>query len=112
MEQIQKDFDELEPKDRVQMYIQLLRFVVPTRVASTKKSGDFTVIITIGVNKEGHWFIVKCDVGRFTPTIVIDKLFEHVTKFRPLEVRGEKAALQQVLNDFIDKKNDRHRNIF
>ena len=71
---------------------------------SSKKSGDFTVIITIGVNKDGHWFIVKCDVGRFSPTTVIDKLFKHVVMFRPLEVRGEKAALQQVLNDFIDKR--------
>ena len=71
---------------------------------SKKQSGDFTVIITIAVNEEGHWFIVKCDVGRFNPSETMDKLFEHVTMFKPLEVRAEKAALQQVLDHFIDQR--------
>lgn len=71
---------------------------------SKKKSGDFTVIITIGVDENGHWWIVHIDVGRFSPTKTIDKLFDHVTKYKPLEVRAEKAALQQVLDDFIDTR--------
>lgn len=74
-------------------------------LAVTKKaSGDFTVIITIAVNEDGHWFIVKIDVGRFNPSETIDKLFKHVTMFKPLEVRAEKAALQQVLDHFIEEK--------
>lgn len=71
---------------------------------SKKKSADYTVIITIGVDDEGHWWIVKCDVGRITPTETINRLFNHVTAFKPLEVRAEKAALQQVLDDFIDTR--------
>ena len=71
---------------------------------SKKTSGDFTVIITIAVNEEGHWFIIKIDVGRFNPSQTIDKLFEHVRMFKPLEVRAEKAALQQVLDHFIEAK--------
>lgn len=71
---------------------------------SKKKEADFTVVMTIGVDNEGHWFIVKIDVGRIKPTQVIDILFEHVEKFKPLEVRAEKAALQQVLDDFIDTR--------
>jgi len=71
---------------------------------SKKQSGDYTTIITIGVDKNKHWWIVKCDVGRFNPTEVINKLFNHVAKFKPLETRAEKAALQQVLDHFIQQK--------
>jgi|GEM_PF-3153014 len=71
---------------------------------SKKQSGDFSVVTTIGVNSDGHWFIVKSDVGRYNPTQVINKLFEHVVMFKPLEVRAEKAALQQVLDHFIQLK--------
>ena len=68
---------------------------------STRKHADFTVIITIGVNGDGHWFIVKIDVGRFNPSEVISKLFDHIKKFRPMNTRAEKASLQQVLDHFI-----------
>ena len=42
--------------------------------------------------------------GRFSPTEVIDILFKQVSAWKPLEVRAEKAALQQVLSHFIDQK--------
>lgn len=71
---------------------------------SKKQHADFSFIITIGVNKDGHWFIVKVDHGRLNPTEIIDKLFDHVKKFKPLDVRGEKASLQQVLDHFIQER--------
>lgn len=71
---------------------------------SKKQHADFSFIITIGVNKDGHWFIVKIDHGRLNPTEIIDRLFEHVKKFKPLDVRGEKASLQQVLDHFIQER--------
>ena len=71
---------------------------------SKKQHADFTFIITIGINKDGHWFLVKVDHGRLNPTEIIDKLFEHVKKFRPLQVKAEKASLQQVLDHFIQER--------
>ena len=97
-------FKTFEYKDIKKDLAQMNFFTSMDLAVSKKKSADFSVLITIGVNKDGHWFIVKCDVGRFTPTMVIDKLFEHVKMFKPLEVRAEKAALQQVLSHFIDEK--------
>jgi phage terminase large subunit-like protein len=76
-------------------------FTTMDLAVSSKKHADFTVLITIGVSTEGHWYIVKIDVGRFNPTQTIDILFEHVKKFRPMNVRAEKASLQQVLDHFI-----------
>lgn len=85
---------------------QMNFFTTMDVAVSQKKSADYTAIMTIGVNKEGHWFIVKCDVRRMNPTETIETLFDHVIKFRPLETRAETAALQKVLNHFIDIKMD------
>lgn len=74
---------------------------------SKKSSGDFVVIITIGVTSDDHWYIVKIDVGKFDPSQTIRILFEHVRAFRPIEVRAEKAALQQVLDHFIELEMQR-----
>jgi hypothetical protein len=71
---------------------------------SRKEKADRTVIITIGVNADGHWFIAGIDVGRFNPSEVIDLLFKQVRRWKPLEVRAEKAALQQVLGHFIEER--------
>lgn len=72
--------------------------------ATIKEKSDYTVIITIAVNADGHWFIVRIDRGRYTPTEAIDLLFQHVRQFRPLEFRAEKAGIQQVLGHFIEQK--------
>ena len=71
---------------------------------SRNDSADRSVIITIAVNGDGHWFVVDMAAGRFSPTEVIDILFKQVSAWKPLEVRAEKAALQQVLSHFIDEK--------
>jgi phage terminase large subunit-like protein len=71
---------------------------------STKNTSDISAIMTIGVNSQGHRFIVALKRGRLTPQEVIDELFKQVRKFNPMEVRAEKAALQQVLDHFIQKQ--------
>lgn len=71
---------------------------------SKKEKSDRTCIMTIAVNSDNHWFIVGLDFGRFTPTEVLDMLFKQVRRWKPLEVRAEKAALQQVLGHFIEEK--------
>ena len=68
---------------------------------SIKNSGDYRVIMTIAVDKEKNIYLVKTDVGNYNPSEVIDILFNHVRMYRPLEVRAEKASLQQVLDHFI-----------
>jgi len=79
-------------------------FTTMDLAVSKKESGDYVFVMTIGVNAEGHWFLVKIDGGRFDPTETIDILFDHVKAFQPIEVRAEKAALQQVLDHFIELK--------
>jgi predicted phage terminase large subunit-like protein len=79
---------------------------------SQKQEADYTAVITIGVDKDNNWFIVRCDVKRMNPSEAIETLFKHVREFKPLEVRGEKAAIQQVLNHFIELKMEEEQLYF
>jgi phage terminase large subunit-like protein len=79
-------------------------FTTMDLAVSKKQHSDFSVVMTIGVDSEGIWYIVAMDRGKFTPSEVIDKIFNHVRTWNPLEVRAEKAALQQVLDHFIEQK--------
>ena len=71
---------------------------------SFKQKADRTVVMTIAVDASGRWYIVGLAMGRYTPSEVIDILFKQVRRWRPLEVRTEKAALQQVLGHFIEER--------
>jgi hypothetical protein len=79
---------------------------------SSKKHGDISSIITIGVNKEGHRFIVACKRGQLTPREIITELFKQVRKFNPIDTRAEKAALQQVLDYFIQEESMKTKTYF
>lgn len=71
---------------------------------SFKQKADRSVIMTIAVDSANRWYIVGLKMGRMNPTEVIDEIFKQVRRWRPLEFRGEKAALQQVLDHFIDER--------
>jgi hypothetical protein len=79
-------------------------FTTMDLAVSRKEKADRTCVITIAVNSDNNWFIVDIAFGRFNPTEVIDILFKQVRRWKPLEVRAEKAALQQVLGHFIEER--------
>ncbi len=91
-------------EDLKQDFGQMNFFTSLDLAVSAKKHGDTSCVITIGVNKDGHRFVVACKRGHLTPGQVIDELFKQVRKFNPLDTRAEKAALQQVLDYFIQEK--------
>ena len=74
---------------------------------SKKSSGDFVVVITIGVTSSNDWYIVKIDVGKFDPSETIKIVLKHVRAFNPIETRAEKAALQQVFDHFLEIEMER-----
>ena len=71
---------------------------------SAKKHGDTSAIMTIGVDEKGNRFLVAIKRGKMTPGEVVDELFSQVKRFNPIETRAEKAALQQVLDYYINQK--------
>lgn len=78
---------------------------------SQKETADYTVVCTIGVNSENHWFVLDIKYGRFDPTQTIDAVFEAVTRYRPVYVGMEKVAYQAALSHFIEKEMPK-RNIW
>ena len=87
-------------------------FTTMDLAVSKKTSADFTVVMTIAVNDEGHWFILKIDVDRMNPSQAIEALFKHIRMFKPIETRAEKAALQQVLDHFIEVEMAKSKTYF
>ena len=87
-------------------------FTTMDLAVSKKTSGDFTVVMTIGVDNNGHWWILHIDLGRLNPTETMDALFKQVNMFKPIETRAEKAALQQVLDHFIQLRMMETKNFF
>lgn len=79
---------------------------------SFKQKSDRTVVMTIAVDAQSRWYVVDLVMGKYNPSEVIDILFKQVRKWRPLEVRTEKAALQQVLGHFIDERMNKENTHF
>lgn len=79
-------------------------FTTMDLAVSQKESADYTVIITIAVGDNDVWYIRQIDVKRMNPSEVMDNLFEHIRRYRPIEMRAEKAALQQVFDHYLEKR--------
>lgn len=78
---------------------------------SQKLTADYTAICVVGINEENHWFILDIIYGRFDPTQTMDKIFEAVTKWKPIKVGIEKVGYQAALEVFLKKEMPK-RNIF
>ncbi|MBR0251949.1 MAG: phage terminase large subunit [Synergistaceae bacterium] len=78
---------------------------------SQKVNADCTAIVTVGVNSEGHWFVLDIEYGRYNPSTQIDAIFSAVQKWRPLAVGIEVVAYQAALQHFLEQEMPR-RGIF
>ena len=71
---------------------------------SNKPNADFSAIVTVGVNGDGHWFILDIEYGRYDPTTTMDAIFSAVQKWRPLAVGIEMVAYQAALQHFLQRE--------
>ena len=99
-------------KELKEKFPNMLFFTSMDLAVSRKQSADYTAIITIGVDSDKNWFVVKADHGRFDPTKTLDILFNHVRMYGPLGVGVENAALQQVLDHFMNERMVRENTFF
>lgn len=79
---------------------------------SQKVNADYSAIVTVGVNSEGHWFVLDVEYGRYDPTTTIDAIFAAVQKWRPLSVGVENVAYQAALQHFLEKEMPRRGTFF
>lgn len=71
---------------------------------SEKETADYTVVCTVGVNSDNHWFVLDIAYGRWNPSKTIDTIFEAVTRYHPIYVGMEKVAYQAALSHFVEKE--------
>lgn len=95
---------EISPVDFKKRMHEMNYFTSMDYAVSEKNSSDFRAIMTIGVDNDGVRYLVGCDHGRWNPSDTVDILFKHFRKFRPISFKAEKAALQQVLGHYIEKR--------
>lgn len=79
---------------------------------SKREGADRTAVVTVGVNPDGHWFVLDIDAGRYDPTQTMDAIFHAVARWRPMEVGIEAVAYQAVLAHFLQKEMPRRNSFF
>lgn len=79
--------------------------------SSKEKTACYRAFIVNAVSPENLWYLLDVPFGFWDSVQLIDKLFEIVEKYRPIQVGIEKGLYQQVIEPFIDKEMIR-RNIY
>lgn len=79
---------------------------------SNKPNADYSAIVTVGVNGEGHWFVLDIEYGRYDPTTTMDAIFAAVQKWRPLAVGIEMVAYQAALEHFLQREMPKRGTFF
>lgn len=79
---------------------------------SKKVNADYSVVLTMGVNGDGHWFVLDVEYGRYDPTQTMDAIFSAVRKWHPLAVGIEAVAYQSALQHFLEKEMPKRNTFF
>lgn len=66
--------------------------------------GDYTVLTTAGFDRDGRCYVLDIRRGHFTPTEVIDHIFDIHRIYRPIDIKIEKDAHARVLGHFLQRE--------
>ena len=76
---------------------------------SKEEHADYTVITTIAVNSDNHWFILNQDVGKYDVMQTINRLFAEMSRYKPqmliLETVAFQLAFKQMVEDEMLRRN-------
>ena len=84
-------------------------FMAVDLAISKEDYADYTVITTIAVNSDNHWFILNQEVGKWSMSESINHLFGQISKYRPtllvLETVAYQMAFKQAVEDEMLRRN-------
>lgn len=78
---------------------------------SKKASADESCVMTVGVTPDNSKFILEYTNAKLNPTELIEEIFRHYEKYKPIKVGIETIAYQEALSHFL-KIEMRKRNQF
>jgi len=71
---------------------------------SKEDYADYTVITTIAVNSDNHWFILNQDVSKSSMSEIINRLFGQISKYRPQMLILETVAFQLAFKGMVEEE--------
>lgn len=83
---------------------RLLNFVFIDPAIGQKDHHDYTAIVVVSVDVEGHWYVRAANRYRLTPSQIIDKVFEVHALYKPQVIGIEVVAYQEALLYILDKE--------
>lgn len=97
----QKFFKYFDPLKTKELSRSCNIYILTDFAVSQKDTADYRVILVLGVNSDGFWFVFDCDYGRWEADEFISRLFAAVRKWKPLvttfEVHGQQEGyLRQI----------------
>ena len=72
--------------------------------SSTRQTADFSVIMTVAVDKDGNRFVLPYYRKRATPMNVAEGILNQVKIYKPDKTRIESVGYQEMLREYIRKR--------
>jgi len=71
---------------------------------SKEDYADYTVITTIAVNSDNHWFILNQDVSKSSVSEIINRLFGQISRYKPSLLILETVAFQLAFKGMVEEE--------
>jgi len=72
--------------------------------SSTRQTADYSVIVTVAVDKDGNRFVLPYYRNRATPMNVAEAILNQVKIYKPDKTRIESVGYQEMLREYIRKR--------
>jgi predicted phage terminase large subunit-like protein len=76
---------------------------------SERRGADYSAIVTIGVDEAGRVFVLDADIGRYSPTRLVERIFFSYLRFHHLVIGVEAISFQELLCRIIEDEARRRR---
>lgn len=99
-----KFYEDDEIKDK-----EIDHYTLVDLAISQKKTADFTVVLTVGKDRNGpNWYVREYTSGRLDPQQTIVAMFDHAARYSS-SVNIEAVAYQAALESFVLEEQRRHQ---
>ena len=105
------NFTYYEAGDIAKFLPQMNVFTSVDLAISKEDYADYTVITTIAVNSDNHWFVLNQDVSKSSMSEIINRLFGQISRYKPQMLILETVAFQLAFKGMVEEEMMR-RNSF
>jgi predicted phage terminase large subunit-like protein len=100
-----KDMFTYYDKGDMGKFIHQMNVFTSVDLAISKEDyADYTVITTVAVNSDNHWFILNQDVSKSSMSETINRLFGELSKYRPQMLVLETVAYQLAFKQQVEEE--------